>query len=73
MRQLWQHMTQHPAVSRCRDALRRLAGDRGATSLEFALLLAVIVLPSYVVIRLALELVAEHFRLIVTLNALPLP
>ncbi|MEM7577557.1 MAG: hypothetical protein AAF328_08785 [Planctomycetota bacterium] len=51
----------------------RLCGDRGATSLEFALLLAAVVLPAYVTIRLGLQLVAEHFRLIVTLNAMPLP
>ncbi len=53
--------------------LRRLQGDRGATTLEFALLLAAVVLPSYVIIRMGLQMVAEHFRLIATLNALPMP
>ena len=53
--------------------LRRLQDDRGATTLEFALLLAAVVLPSYVVIRMGLQMVAEHFRLIATLNALPMP
>jgi Flp pilus assembly pilin Flp len=60
-------------TARQRLLLDRLRDDRGATSLEFALLLAVIVLPSYVVIRMGLQMVGEHFRLIVTLNALPMP
>ncbi len=47
--------------------------QRGATGLEFALLLAAIVLPSYVIIQLGLELLAEHYRLIVTMNAMPMP
>ncbi|MEM1445943.1 MAG: hypothetical protein AAGF84_07810 [Planctomycetota bacterium] len=73
MRQAWHRLIEHPRLVRYRQAVQRMAGDRGATSLEFALLLAAIVLPSYVTIRLGLQLVAEHFRLIATLNALPLP
>lgn len=56
-----------------RRKLIRLADDRGATTLEFVLLLAAVVLPSYVIIRMGLQMVAEHFRLIATLNALPMP
>lgn len=57
-----------------RRVLRRLMRDqRGATGLEFALLLAAIVLPSYIVILYGLDILAEQYRLIVTLNAMPMP
>lgn len=68
---MWQ--TTRPVRRRLRKLRFRLLGDRGATTLEFALLLAAVVLPSYAIIRLGLQLVAEHFRLIATLNALPTP
>ncbi|MCC6679614.1 MAG: Flp family type IVb pilin [Phycisphaeraceae bacterium] len=45
----------------------------GATALEWTLLLAVIVLPSYAIIRMALDLLVAHYQLIVTLNGLPFP
>ncbi len=45
----------------------------GATMLEWTLLLAVIVLPSYAIIRMALSVLVAHYRLIVTLNGLPFP
>ena len=54
--------------------LARLRSDvSGATMLEWSLLLAVIVLPSYALIRMALAVLVAHYRLIVTLNGLPFP
>jgi len=47
--------------------------ESGATMLEWTLLLAVIVLPSYALLRLALDVLVAHYRMIVTLNGLPLP
>ncbi len=63
--------------ARVRRSVRRLRAawrqDRGATGLEFVLLLAAFVLPSVVLIRLALEALAQHYQMIVTLNAMPMP
>ncbi len=53
---------------------RSLRGhDRGATTLEWALLLAAIALPSYFIIRLGLALLFTHYRLVTTINGLPFP
>ncbi|MEM7624875.1 MAG: hypothetical protein AAF333_04525 [Planctomycetota bacterium] len=41
--------------------------------LEWVLLLAAIALPSYVIIRLGLDLLYTHYRLVTTLNGLPFP
>jgi Flp pilus assembly pilin Flp len=54
--------------------LRRLLGDRrGATTLEWALLLAAIALPSWFIIRTALATLVGHYRMMAALNALPFP
>lgn len=45
----------------------------GATSLEWALLIAGIALLSYPIINLALATLIGHYRMITTLNALPFP
>jgi len=58
-------------VKRLRRQLRR--DEDGATALEWTLLLAVVVLPSYVLIRVSLALLVVHYRMIVMLNGLPLP
>ena len=58
-------------VKRLRRQLRR--DEDGATALEWTLLLAVVVLPSYVLIRVSLALLVMHYRMIVMLNGLPLP
>ena len=50
-----------------------LADQRGATSLEWALLLGVIAIPSYYLIQAALSALAAHYQMITTLNALPFP
>ncbi len=53
---------------------RRLLGNRqGATTLEWALLLAAIALPSWFIIRMALATLAGHYRMMAALNALPFP
>lgn len=52
---------------------RRLRDERGATMLEWVLLLAVIGLPSYVIIRIALSALIGNYQMMTTLNALPFP
>lgn len=49
------------------------ADDRGATALEWALLLLVIAIPAYYLFKLAMAIMVEHYQMITTLNALPLP
>ena len=45
----------------------------GATTLEWALLLGVIALPSYYIIQAALSALIAHYQMVTTLNALPFP
>jgi Flp pilus assembly pilin Flp len=45
----------------------------GATTLEWALLLGVIGLPSYALIRVALEALVGYYQMVVMLNSLPFP
>ncbi len=47
--------------------------EAGATTLEWALLLAAIGLPSYYIFQLALATLVGHYQLITTVNALPFP
>lgn len=47
--------------------------EAGATTLEWALLLAAIALPSYWLMQLALNVLIGHYRMMTTLNALPFP
>ncbi len=64
----------HRSVSRLRRLLRRLMRDqRGATTLEWALLLGAIGIPSYYIIQAALSALVAHYQMIITLNALPMP
>ena len=52
----------------------RLAREQdGTTTLEWALLLAAIAIPSYVIIVMALETLLGHYRMMTTLNSLPFP
>ena len=54
--------------------LRRLLAEQaGATTLEWALLLGVIAIPSYYIIQMALNVLVTHYQMITTLNALPFP
>ena len=61
--------------ARGRRGLRRLwrSGDRGATMLEWTLLLGAIALPSLVMIHLGLQAIFGHYQLITTINGLPFP
>jgi Flp pilus assembly pilin Flp len=55
-------------------ALRRLHRDRrGATMLEWALLLAAIAIPSYLIILVGMATLRGHYQLIITLHELPFP
>jgi len=54
--------------------LRKVLKDQaGATTLEWALLLGVIAIPSYYIIQAALSALVAHYQMIITLNALPFP
>jgi hypothetical protein len=51
-----------------------LLGDqRGQTTLEWTLLLAAAVLPMAWIFKYLLEMLAEHYRMVVFLESLPLP
>ena len=59
---------------RLRRLIRRVARDQqGATTLEWALLLGVIAIPSYAIIQLALSALVAHYQMVTTLNGLPFP
>ncbi|MBI1373299.1 MAG: hypothetical protein GC159_11265 [Phycisphaera sp.] len=47
--------------------------ESGATTLEWALLLATIGIPSFYVIRLAMETLVGHYQMMTTVNSLPFP
>jgi len=82
-------VSQTHSVPGLRDGLRRCAqrlknrwhrllaeyhgNTRGATTLEWALLLAAVALPSYVIFMLLLETLVAHYRMMVMLNHLPFP
>jgi hypothetical protein len=53
---------------------KSLADDEsGATTLEFALLLACIAFPAYFILQAALGMLIDYYRMTMTLLALPLP
>ncbi len=57
-----------------RRALARLHRRvRGATALEWTLLLAAIALPSYFLVLVGINLLTAHYDLVRTVNALPFP
>lgn len=63
-----------PRKLRLARLMRRLHRDqRGATALEWTLLLAAIVIPGYAVIRFGVQMLIDHYQMITTLNALPFP
>ena len=51
----------------------RQLDECGATTLEWAMLLAGIALPAYFIINICLNLLVDHYRMMTTLNALPFP
>lgn len=52
---------------------QRLRDDRGATMLEWCLLLAAVVIPAWVIIRIGLATLAGHYGLVTTINQMPFP
>jgi hypothetical protein len=50
-----------------------LADEQAATTLEWALLLAAIGLPSYFVVKLSLEALIGHYQMMTAINGLPFP
>jgi len=52
---------------------QRFRDDRGATMMEWALLAAAIVIPSWVIIKYGLSTLAGHYGLVTTLNQMPFP
>jgi len=71
-------MTPNHLLRRTRRRARVVIGrlnqaQRGATTLEWTLLLAAIALPSYFIIQLALEALVAHYQLVTTVNSLPFP
>ncbi len=55
------------------DLQRLVAEEDGATSLEWALLLAAIALPSWLLIRVALATLVAYYQMAVTLLGMPMP
>lgn len=54
--------------------LRRLAGDeRGQATLEWALVLAFVVLPMYFVFKVLMDVLVEHYKMVTFMHTLPFP
>lgn len=67
-------MDHTPQETRLTRRLRTLLADQhGANSIEWALLLGAIAIPSYFIIQAALNALVLHYQMITTLNALPFP
>jgi len=60
------------AASRC-DAMTLLSDQRGQTTVEWALLMAVVGIPLLLVFYLFLDIIAENYRLVTFLELLPFP
>lgn len=52
---------------------RRFRDDRGATTMEWCLLLAMIAIPAWIIIRQGLFTLAGHYGLVTTMNQMPFP
>jgi len=60
-------------MTRCRD-IRQLPADQGGqTTVEWALLLAVFVLPMVYVLNLLLGVLVAYYRMVTFLETLPFP
>lgn len=64
---------QPPATDQRKSPLAVLADEKGAATLEWALLLAVVALPAYAIFTMMLNTLVEYYRMMTTLNALPFP
>lgn len=59
---------------KCPAWLRKLhAEERGATTLEWALLLAAVAIPVIIMVRFGLSILAGHYGLVTTFNQMPFP
>ena len=47
--------------------------QRGATAIEYLLVIGAIVLPSYVMIQMMLDLLVTYYQITVDLNGMPFP
>ena len=56
-----------------RHLARFIRDERGATMLEWCLLLAFIAIPVWVMIRFGLAILAAHYGLVTTMNQMPFP
>lgn len=57
-----------------RRAMRRLFhDDQGTTSLEWALLLGAVALPSMVILTMCLGIIVDYYRMMTQISSLPLP
>ena len=60
--------------SRFRDTLAKLhRDDRGTTSLEWALLLGAIAIPSIFIFTMSLNIIVDYYRMMTQLSAFPFP
>ncbi|QDU34032.1 hypothetical protein KS4_20940 [Poriferisphaera corsica] len=67
-------MLAHYHVRKLKVSLRRFKrNQRGATALEYLLVIGAIVLPSYVIIQMMLDLLVTHYQITVDLNGMPFP
>jgi hypothetical protein len=61
-------------VTGWRRTARRLRRDEsGATTLEWALLLAVVAIPSYWIFKTCLNMLVDYYHMMSMLNSLPFP
>ena len=61
-------------MGRLKNILRRLhADERGQTTVEYAMLLAMIGLPSIAAFGLLLAILTEYYRMVTFLELLPFP
>lgn len=70
MRLIWNNL--------CRSllgrSLRRLVcEEKGATTLEWAMLLMAIAIPSVTILAFSLDLLVRHYRMLTAVNSLPFP
>lgn len=55
------------------DAAGLSGNQGGATTLEWTLLLVAMALPSYLLIKISLDILLAHYRMISFINSLPFP
>lgn len=53
--------------------LRQVGDERGATTLEWALLLAAVAIPSLIILMIAMGALTSHYKMMTLLNSLPFP